>query len=171
MTQKHAIAHHWIRQTLLPFLFYAFASTLPYPADISEEIRRSIDFCLQKPDHPSDGNDLVFERIFMAIMHRHKNLAPDLDMVVNNLEPLAKFLIRRAQIKGPYELLGRSDIGSDAWVEHEEERLSGILVELEKARDGMYDAYWQVSEPNSPSVRAHPTCATTKRTYKTTACQ
>lgn len=134
---KHPIAHHWIKHTLVPFLLYAFASTLPYPADISEQIQRSIDFCLAKPDYSSDGDDLVFERVFMAIMHRHRNLAPDLVMVVENLEPLAKYLIRRAQLKGPYELLGRSDVGSGAWVEYEWDRLSNIFVEPEEAEYGM----------------------------------
>ncbi|KAJ4985149.1 hypothetical protein SVAN01_09376 [Stagonosporopsis vannaccii] len=133
---KHPIAHHWIRHTLLPFLLYAFASTLPYPADISGEIQRSIDFCLQKADHPSDGDDLVFERIFMAIMHRHKNLAPDLEMVVDHLEPLAKYLIRRAQLKGPYELLERQDVGSAAWMMYEQQRLKKLMFELEDVRKG-----------------------------------
>lgn len=32
-------------------------------------------------------------------------------MVTENLEPLAKFLIRRAQLKGPYELLGHMNMG------------------------------------------------------------
>jgi hypothetical protein len=30
---KHPIAHHWIKQTLVPFLLFAFASMLPYPAE------------------------------------------------------------------------------------------------------------------------------------------
>ncbi|KAF2622408.1 hypothetical protein BU25DRAFT_495130 [Macroventuria anomochaeta] len=132
---KHPITHHWIKQTLVPFLLYAFASSLPYPADISVQIQRSVDFCFQKPDHPSDGDDLVFERIFMAIMHRYKDLAPDLEMVVDNLEPLAKYLIRRAQLKGPYELLGRPDIGSGAWVKHERVRLSRLALEPEEVKD------------------------------------
>lgn len=134
---KHPIAHHWIRQTLVPFLLFAFASTLPYPTEISDEIQRSIDFCLQKPDHPSDSDDLIFERIFMAIMHRHHDLASDLELVVDNLEPLAKYLIRRAQVKGPFELLGRVDIGSAAWVEHERYRLEKSAIAPDEARDGM----------------------------------
>ena len=141
---KHHIAYYWIKQTLVPFLHYAFAATLPYPADISVQIQQAIDFCLHKPDHPSDGDDLVFERIFMAIMHRHKNLAPDLEVVVGNLEPLAKYLIRRAQLKGPYELLGRSDIGSGAWVEHERRRLSNLELEPEEADNGGSYAQQQV---------------------------
>ncbi len=134
---KHAIAHHWIKQTLVPFLLYAFASTLPYPADISAHIQRSIDLCVKKPDHSSDGDDLVFERIFMAIMHRHKNLAPDLEIVVDNLEPLAKYLIRRAQLKGPYDLLERSDVGSDAWVKYERHRRISLTPEPEEVGASM----------------------------------
>jgi hypothetical protein len=133
---KHPIAHHWIKQTLVPFLLYAFASTLPYPADITEEIQRSIDFALIKPDHPSDGDDLMFERIFMAVMHRHKNLGPDLTLVVDNLEPCAKYLIRRAQLKGPYELLDRTDVGSSVWVEYERHRLSNLIIKRDEAQDG-----------------------------------
>lgn len=138
---KHPIAHHWIKQTLVPFLLFAFASILPYPADISEEIQRSIDFALVKPDHPSDDDDMMFERIFMAIMHRHKNLAPDLTLVVDNLEPCAKYLIRRAQLKGPFELLARTDVGSDAWMEREWQRLSKLVVEPEEAQDGTLDTF------------------------------
>lgn len=137
---KHPIAHQWIKQTLVPFLLFAFIATLPYPADISEEIQRSIDFALVKPDHHSDGDDVIFERIFMAIMHRHKNLAPDLTMVVDNLELCATYLIRRAQLKGPFELLGRTDIGSSAWMEHEGQRLSNLLPEHEEAEDGALGA-------------------------------
>lgn len=133
---KHPIAHDWIKQTLVPFLFHAFTATLPHPADISEQIERSIDFCHRKPDHPSDGDDLVFERIFMAIMHRHKDSEPELEMVVDNLEPLAKYLIRRAQLKGPYDLLGRTDIASGAWVEHERQRLADLVLEPEEAKEG-----------------------------------
>ena len=134
---KHPIAHHWIKQTLIPFLLFAFASTLPYPADISAEIQRLIDFALVKPDHPSDGDDMIFERIFMALMHGHKDLAPDLTMIVDNIEPCAKYLIRRAQLKGPFELLGRTDVGSSAWMESERQRLSTDMVEREEAGRGM----------------------------------
>lgn len=140
---KHPITHYWIKQTLVPFLLYAFASTLPYPADISDEIQRSIDFALIKPDHPSDGDDLVFERIFMALMHRHENLAPDLTMVLDNLEPCAKYLIRRAQLKGPYELLGRTDIGSDTWMRFERHRLSNLIVEPKDADNGELVCHWR----------------------------
>jgi hypothetical protein len=139
-TYNHPIAHHWIKQTLVPFLLFAFSSTLPYSVDISEAIQRLIDFALTKPDHPSDGDDMIFERIFMAIMHRHKNLAPDLTLVVDNLEPCAKFLIRRAQLKGPFELLERTDIGSSAWIEHEWQRLSNLMVERKEAEGGILSA-------------------------------
>ena len=135
-THKHPIAHHWIKQTLVPFLLFAFASALPYPADISEEVQRSIDFALVKPDHPSDGDDMIFERIFMALMHKHKALTPDLAMVVDNLEPCAKYLIRRAQLKGPFELLERTDVGSGDWIEHERQRLSSLVFEGGEAGDG-----------------------------------
>lgn len=133
---KHPIAHHWVKQTLVPFLLFAFASVLPYTADISREIQRSIDFALVKPDHPSDSDDMIFERIFMAIMHRHKKLTPDLTMVIDNLEPCAKYLIRRAQLKGPFELLEKSDVASSAWIRHEEKRLSDTMVEREGTEVG-----------------------------------
>ncbi|KAF1352792.1 hypothetical protein EJ07DRAFT_159019 [Lizonia empirigonia] len=136
---KHPITQSWVKQTLIPFLLYAFASTLSYSADISGQVQSAVDFCLQKPDHPSDGDDLVFERIFMAIMHRYKNLEPDLEMVVDNIAPLARYLIRRAQLKGPYELLERTDIGSGAWVLYEQQRLERIiLLEPEKAKDELH---------------------------------
>lgn len=133
---KRPITHHWLKQTLVPFLLFAFASTLPYPADISAEVQRSIDFALVKPDHDSDGDDVIFERMFMAIMNRHKNFAPDLSLVVDNLEHCAKYLIRRAQLKGPFELLGRTDVGSSAWVEHEWQRLTNAPEEREEIGHG-----------------------------------
>lgn len=72
----------------------------------------------------------------MAIMHRHKNLDPDLKMVVGNLDPLAKYLIRRAQLKGPYELLARTDIGSGAWIQCERERLSELMIQPDETGNG-----------------------------------
>lgn len=60
-------------------------------------------------------------------------------MVVDNLEPLAKYLIRRAQLKGPYDLLGRTDIASGAWVEHERQRLADLVLEPEEAKEGASD--------------------------------
>ena len=133
---KHPISHHWIKQTLVPFLPYAFAPTLPHPADISEQIQRAIDFCLQKPDHPSDGDDLALECIFMAIMHRFGNLTPELEMVVDNLEPLAKYLIRQVQLKGPYELLERTDVANGVWVGYERQRLANLALERENTNNG-----------------------------------
>jgi hypothetical protein len=134
---KHPIAHHWIKQTLVPFLLFAFASMLPYPADILAEIQHSIDFALVKPDHLSDGDDMIFERIFMALMHRNQDLAPDLTMVVDNLESCAKYLIRRAQVKGPFKLLERTDVGRSAWMESERQRLNNLTAERKEAGNGM----------------------------------
>jgi hypothetical protein len=92
--------------------------------------------CLQ--DFPTDGDDLLFERICLAIEFRYKNLAPELNIVIESLEPLARFLIRRAQLKGPYELLGRMNIASGAWQEHEAGRLKRLreAAENEKNENG-----------------------------------
>jgi hypothetical protein len=67
-------------------------------------------------------------------------MTPDLIMVTESLENLAKFLIRRAQVKGPYELLGRMNVASGAWQEYEAGRLERLKVaaEDEKKRNGMF---------------------------------
>jgi hypothetical protein len=74
-------------------------------------------------DCPTDGYDLIFERIRLAIDRRDLDYAPDLALVTEHLEPLAKSLIRRAQLKGPYTLLGRMNIGSGSWREYQAKRL------------------------------------------------
>jgi hypothetical protein len=85
-------------------------------------------------DFPTDGDDLLFERIFLAIEHRLKGQPAERNVLTDNLEPLAKFLIRRAQLKGPYELLGRDPQPSEEWKQYEEERLARILADREEER-------------------------------------
>jgi hypothetical protein len=83
----------------------------------------------------------------MAIEFRHKNTAPELKCLTENLDNLARFLIRRAQVKGPYELLGRMNIGSGAWQEHEKGRLERLREAAEKERlDNrmLYTQRWRV---------------------------
>ncbi|KAF2124518.1 hypothetical protein P153DRAFT_411588 [Dothidotthia symphoricarpi CBS 119687] len=130
----------WVEHILVPFLRYAFSSTLPYDADLTPQVQRAIAFCLVKPDYPTDGDDLLFERVFMAILHRYKDLAPDLILVTANLEPLAKFLIRRAQLKGPFKLLERSHVASDAWVEYEEKRIACLVEQDRSGEEGTHMA-------------------------------
>jgi hypothetical protein len=57
-------------------------------------------------------------------------------MVTDSLEPLAKYLIRRAQIKGTYELLGRMDVASAAWRENEDVRLKKLKQAAEDVKKG-----------------------------------
>lgn len=76
----------------------------------------------------------------MAIMHRHKHLPPDLELIVDNLEPLAKYLIRRAQLTGPYELLERQDVGSAAWTTYEQQRLEELMFEPASVNQGKLHA-------------------------------
>jgi hypothetical protein len=45
------------------------------------------------------------------------------------------FLIRRAQLKGPYELLGRDPQPSEAWKRYENERLASVAAERIKPMD------------------------------------
>jgi hypothetical protein len=88
-------------------------------------------------DFPTDGDDLVFERICQAIQFRYKNLAPDLSVVTDNMESLAKFLLRHAQLKGSYELLGRMNVASGAWREYEAWRLECLRLAAEKEKNGI----------------------------------
>jgi hypothetical protein len=83
----------------------------------------------------------------MAIEFRYKNTAPELKCLTENLDNLARFLIRRAQVKGPYELLGRMNIGSGAWQEHENGRLERLREAVEKERldnSMLYTQRWRV---------------------------
>ncbi|KAG9193016.1 hypothetical protein G6011_03051 [Alternaria panax] len=74
----------------------------------------------------TDSDDLRFERVFFAIERRHQDLPAGL---TENLEPLAILLIRRAQTKGPYELLGRDVPPSDSWKKYESERVMQVAAE------------------------------------------
>jgi hypothetical protein len=86
-------------------------------------------------DFPSDGDDLLFERIFLAIEHRLKGQPAERNGITDNLEPLAKFLIRRAQLKGPYELLGRDPQPSEEWKQYETRRRASLAAERARTMD------------------------------------
>ncbi|KAH3987474.1 hypothetical protein HBH70_008670 [Parastagonospora nodorum] len=131
---KRPLIPHWIEHELMPYLRCAFSHELAYDTDIRSSVLRAIDRALKKADYPSDGDDLVFERICQAIQFRHKNLAPDLSIATENLETLATFLLRRAQLTGPYELLGRMNVASGAWREYEEGRLEGLRLVAEEEK-------------------------------------
>jgi hypothetical protein len=79
---------------------------------------------------------LFFERVYLAIEHPHKNLSPDLAWVTNDIDALATLLIRRAQFRGPYELLGGMGIASGAWREYERRRLEEMKGTRGKLVDG-----------------------------------
>jgi hypothetical protein len=84
----------------------------------------------------SDGDDLLFERICHGVQFQYKGFAPDLKMVTDNPEALARYLIRRAQVKGPYELGGRMNIASGALREYEAARLERLRQSAEKEEQG-----------------------------------
>lgn len=73
--------------------------------------------------------------MFFAIERRHQGLPAELNGLTDNLQPLARFLIRRAQLKGPYELLHRNAQPSEAWKKYESVRLMQISAENSR---GMY---------------------------------
>jgi len=89
-------------------------------------------------DYYSDGDDLVFERICQAIQFRYMDLAPDLSLATENLGTLAAYMLRRAQLKGPFELLGRMNVASGAWRENEKVRLETLRLAAEQEEKGMY---------------------------------
>lgn len=101
----------------------------------------------------------------MAVQFRYKNLAPDLSLVTEHLEALAKFLIRRAQLTGPYELLGRTNIASDAWVAYEKARLGKLRVAAKDEKNSEQSEYhlrvvlMQLSEQGSTSTSSAKTSA------------
>ncbi|KAH7406624.1 hypothetical protein DE146DRAFT_647967 [Phaeosphaeria sp. MPI-PUGE-AT-0046c] len=132
---KWPLSRYWVEQTLTPYLRYAFSHELAYDEDISPKVQSALNFCMRKPDHSSDGNDLILERICHAVDFQYKDIAPDLSIVTKDLESMARWLIRYAQVKGPYELLGRMNIGSGAWQEYEVKRLKMLKLAAKKERD------------------------------------
>jgi hypothetical protein len=73
-------------------------------------------------------DDLDFERVYFAIEYRHRGLPAELNELTENLEPLARFLIRRAQLKGPYELMRRDVQPSETWKKYESIRLTQLAA-------------------------------------------
>lgn len=57
-------------------------------------------------------------------------------IITEDPETLAKLLIRRAQVHGPYELLGRVNVASYRWRQYEEERLERAKVEEKREEKG-----------------------------------
>jgi hypothetical protein len=72
--------------------------------------------------------DLDFERVYFAIENRHRGLPAELNELTENLEPLARFLIQRAQLKGPYELMRRDAQPSETWKKYESIRLTQLAA-------------------------------------------
>ncbi|CAN9273219.1 unnamed protein product [Alternaria alternata] len=112
----------------MPYLRYAFQHVLHRNLDITPYIQRVLDSSTSKSGSYTDGDDLVFERVFFAIERRHQDLPAELNDFTENLECLALFLIRRAQEKGPYRLLGRDIPPSDAWKKYESERITQVAA-------------------------------------------
>ncbi|KAF2789763.1 hypothetical protein K505DRAFT_365327 [Melanomma pulvis-pyrius CBS 109.77] len=140
MLHPRVLDLQWIVADLLPFLRYAFSSTHPYGYDYMPHVQsasKSVahdanasaadlhDNSLENPprDPPNaqslQDEGLQFERVYLAVMHRHSNVSPDILDLVENVDGLTKFLIERAMKLGPYKLLGRSDQGSKLWIEAE----------------------------------------------------
>ncbi|RYN90925.1 hypothetical protein AA0119_g10943 [Alternaria tenuissima] len=118
----------WVAHTLMPYLRYAFQHVLHRNLDITPYIQRVLDSSTSKSGSYTDGDDLVFERVFFAIERRHQDLPTELNDFTENLDCLALFLIRRAQEKGPYRLLGRDIPPSDAWKKYESERIAQVAA-------------------------------------------
>ncbi|KAI4623604.1 hypothetical protein J4E80_003415 [Alternaria sp. BMP 0032] len=124
----------WVAQTLTPYLRYAFKHLLRDDLDIEPYVQRALETSSFQPKSSIDGDDLFFERVFFAIERRHQGLPAELNGLTDNLQPLARFLIRRAQLKGPYELLHRNAQPSEAWKKYESVRLMQIAPENARAR-------------------------------------
>jgi hypothetical protein len=86
-------------------------------------------------DHGLGVDDLLVERIMVAVGHPHIVFAPDLEHIISNMQQLATVLIRQAELKGPYELCSRSvSITSDTWREYEDKRLENLAIVEEKEK-------------------------------------
>jgi hypothetical protein len=72
---------------------------------------------------PTYVNDLDFERLFLAVEHRHLNLAPDLATFTENLEACAYVMLWRQQCVGAFQLFGRMNLASGAMREYQRTRM------------------------------------------------
>ncbi|KAI4626930.1 uncharacterized protein J4E87_004271 [Alternaria ethzedia] len=137
----------WVAQTLTPYLRYAFKHLLRDDLDIEPYVQRALETSSFQPKSSTDGDDLFFERVFFAIERRHQGLPAELNGLTDNLQPLARFLIRRAQLKGPYELLHRNAQPSEAWKKYESVRLTQIATETARVQN-----YSSSSVDNQPGT-------------------
>lgn len=58
----------------------------------------------------------------MSVIHRHLGHDPEIAPFTEGIMPLTRYLVRRAMIRGPFELLGRDWVGSKEWMEEMEKR-------------------------------------------------
>ena len=72
---------------------------------------------IQSQNYPGQDNDALFEYVVQAIESRKRGLRVERNLITDNLEILAQFLIDRARVKGPYALPGHGGQGDGEKVE------------------------------------------------------
>jgi hypothetical protein len=117
-SQPGLILSSWETAELIPFLRYAFSHTHAYDHDYVPYVlqaRRALahDQALNVNTFPNAD----FESVFLCAMHRHSIRDVSAEAIVDDPDTLAQFLMQKYLSEGDYELLGRSDIASKAWVE------------------------------------------------------
>jgi hypothetical protein len=60
--------------------------------------------------------------MFMSVMNRHNTRDTEIAPYTERVTPLVRYLVRRAMIKGPYELMDRKWTGTEKWVKEMKER-------------------------------------------------
>lgn len=66
---------------------------------------------MQSQNYPGQDNDALFEYVLQTVERRQRGLHVEKNLITDNLEILAQFLIDRARVKGPYALPGHGGQG------------------------------------------------------------
>ncbi|KAA8621275.1 hypothetical protein PtrSN002B_001950 [Pyrenophora tritici-repentis] len=104
MNSPKPIDPQWLSDTLTPYLRYAFSHALRSNARIKPYIQRAANACKNNLNTPGQDSDAQFEHVLQTVERRCRGLPVQTNVITDNLEALAQFLIGRAQVKGPYEL-------------------------------------------------------------------
>lgn len=108
----------WEADELIPFLRYAFSHTNHYDHNyIPCVLQARNEFVNGRTPNLNSFPNADFESVFLRVMHRHSIRDEDVETIVGDVDILARYLVQKYMLEGEYELLGRSEIASKAWLE------------------------------------------------------
>lgn len=114
----------WEDGELIPFLQYAFAHFQPLHYDYKPHVEyafpKAADLVsgrMPAASFPEPLADSTIEDIYLAVKHRWANADEEAAKVIDDPDLLTLHLLIFYQCTGPYQLHGRSDTGSAAYVQ------------------------------------------------------